>query len=384
MKVKASLPAGPSARAPDGAEPAASAHLLAWYDRHARVLPWRVSPADGQRGERADAYRVWLSEIMLQQTTVATVIAYFERFVQQWPDVDALADAPTEAVMGAWAGLGYYARARNLHACAKAVVALHGSRFPETAEGLRTLPGIGDYTSAAVAAIAFGEKIAVVDGNIERVVSRLFKIATPLPAGRDEIRRQMQALTPTGRPGDFAQAMMDLGATICTPKRPACVLCPISADCQARKDGTMQSFPVKAAKRAKPERRGAAFVAVRERDGAVWLRRRPESGMLGGMAEPPTTDWRVGQDGAVGAEAAPFKAAWTPAGAVVHVFTHFTLTLEVWRATLQSDPGTEGWWAGPNRLPGEALPTLMKKAIALAAPDALAPEPEKPKRKRTT
>ena len=361
-----------------------AARLLAWYDRHARTLPWRVSPAEGKLGHRADPYRVWLSEVMLQQTTVATVTSYFQKFLQQWPTVDALAAAPTDAVMGAWAGLGYYARARNLHACAKAVVALHGSRFPATAAGLRTLPGVGDYTSAAVAAIAFGEPVAVVDGNIERVVSRLYEIDTPLPAGREAIRQRMQGLTPAERPGDFAQAMMDLGSSICTPKRPACALCPIDGDCAARQDGTMEDYPVKAAKRAKPARRGAAFVAVRPADGAIWLQRRAETGMLGGMAEPPTTDWRVGADGAVGAGAAPFPADWRPAGAVVHVFTHFTLTLEVWRAELRGDPGTEGWWAGPNRLGGEALPTLMKKAIALAEPRAFPPEPVKPKRSRMT
>jgi A/G-specific adenine glycosylase len=376
VKVKSTPPRG------QAASPATA--LLGWYDRHARNLPWRVSPADGKAGRRPDPYRVWLSEIMLQQTTVATVRSYFERFLQQWPDVGALAAAPTEAVMGAWAGLGYYARARNLHACAKAVVALHGGRFPATAAALRTLPGIGDYTSAAVAAIAFGEPVAVVDGNIERVVSRLYTIGTPLPAGREAIRTRMQALTPEDRPGDFAQAMMDLGATICTPRRPACVLCPIGEACAARQAGTMEDYPVKAAKRAKPARRGAAFVAVRPADGAVWLRRRAETGMLGGMAEPPTTDWRVGQDGALGASAAPFPATWTPAGAVVHVFTHFTLTLEVWRADMAVDPGTEGWWAGPNRLPGEALPTLMKKAIALAAPGAFPPEPAKAKPSRST
>jgi len=216
------------------------------------------------------------------------------------------------------------------------------------------------------------------------VVSRLYEIDTPLPAGREAIRQRMQGLTPAERPGDFAQAMMDLGSSICTPKRPACALCPIDEDCAARKDGTMEDYPVKAAKRAKPARRGAAFVAVRPADGAIWLQRRAETGMLGGMAEPPTTDWRVRQDGAVGADAAPFPAAWQPAGAVVHVFTHFTLTLEVWRAEIDGEPATEGWWAGPNRLGAEALPTLMKKAIALAAPAAFAPEPAKPKRSRMT
>lgn len=344
--------------------------LLEWYDRHGRQLPWRTSPQDLAKGSRPDPYRVWLSEIMLQQTTVATVKGYYDDFTRRWPTVAALAEAPADAVMGAWAGLGYYARARNLHACAKAVVEHHGGRFPETAEALKTLPGIGDYTSAAIAAIAFNENAAVVDGNIERVVTRLRAISAPLPGARGAIRGHVALMTPAMRPGDFAQGMMDLGATICSPKRPTCVLCPLASGCAARKAGTMETYPVKAAKRPKPARKGAAFVAFRREDGAVWLRRRSESGMLGGMAEPPTTGWSVKSDGSLGAGSAPFAAAWTPAGSVEHVFTHFTLTLEVWRAELADAPDAEGWWSSPNALPGEALPTLMRKAIAVARRDA--------------
>ncbi|BDA83114.1 A/G-specific adenine glycosylase [Aureimonas sp. SA4125] len=357
-----------------------SDRLLAWYDRHARTLPWRVLPAERAAGNRADPYRIWLSEVMLQQTTVATVKAYYLKFLARWPVVEALAEAPAEEVMGAWAGLGYYARARNLHACAKAVVAEHGGRFPATEAGLKTLPGIGDYTAAAIAAIAFNKPAAVVDGNIERVVTRLRAIDTPLPAGKALVRTHVAALTPLLQPGDFAQAMMDLGATICTPRRPACVLCPLAEGCEARIHGTMELYPVKAAKKPKPARRGAAFVAVRPSDGAIFLRRRTETGMLGGMDEPPTTGWGVGQDGATGADAAPFAAAWAKTGSVVHVFTHFTLTLDVWRAEIASASGAAGRFVTPAELPAAALPTLMKKAIQLAEPAAFATSPSQRKR----
>lgn len=340
--------------------------LLDWYDRHARTLPWRVSPADRRSGVAPDPYRVWLSEIMLQQTTVATVKGYFEAFLARWPTVDALARAPSDDVMGAWAGLGYYARARNLHACAKAVAAEHGGVFPQTAAALKRLPGIGGYTSAAIAAIAFDERAAVVDGNIERVASRLRAIETPLPQSRPLILGAVDAMTPADRPGDFAQAMMDLGATICTPRRPACVICPVQPGCAAQAKGIAERLPVKAAKRVKPQRRGAAFVARRPSDGAVWLRRRPETGMLGGMAEPPTTGWSARQDGASDAAAAPFPAVWVHAGRVLHGFTHFDLTLEVWCADAETAPHADGWWSPPEKLPSEALPTLMRKALAVA------------------
>ncbi len=319
---------------------------------------------------RPDPYRVWLSEVMLQQTTVAAVKAYFAVFTTRWPSVQDLAGAPDEAVMGAWAGLGYYARARNLLACARTVTLDHNGRFPETAAALRQLPGVGDYTSAAVAAIAFDEPAAVVDGNIERVTTRLHAIEMPLPAARKAIRSFVETMTPRLRPGDFAQAMMDLGATICTPRKPACVLCPLTEGCQARIEGRQESFPRKLVKKAKPTRNGAAFVARRASDGAVWLRRRPATGMLGGMSEPPSTDWTSRQDGATGAAAALFPASWRAAGAVLHGFTHFDLVLEVWTAEITDDPAIDGWWATPSALETEALPTLMRKAIeaALAEP----------------
>jgi A/G-specific adenine glycosylase len=269
--------------------------LLAWYDRHARVLPWRISPADKAKGERPDPYRVWLSEIMLQQTTVEAVKPYFRDFLDRWPDVAALAAAESDDVMKAWAGLGYYSRARNLKKCADAIVVGHGSRFPDNFTGLIALPGIGRYTAAAIAAIAFDRPEPVVDGNVERVTSRLFAISTPLPQAKTGITEAVRAMLPVDRPGDFAQAMMDLGATICTPRRPACLPCPLNADCAALKNGDPELYPVKPAKAERPARKGAAFVAVRN-DGAVLLRKRPESGLLGGMAEVPTTAWTARMD----------------------------------------------------------------------------------------
>ncbi|MAU99084.1 MAG: A/G-specific adenine glycosylase [Fulvimarina sp.] len=342
-----------------------SAALLGWYDTHHRTLPWRVSPRDRAAGTRPDPYRVWLSEIMLQQTTVAAVKAYFEKFTARWPRVEDLAGAPQADVLAAWAGLGYYARARNLHACAIAVHETHGGRFPQTAASLKALPGIGDYTSAAIAAIAFDEPAAVVDGNVERVVTRLEAIDTPLPRAKAQIRAVVASLTPDRRPGDFAQAMMDLGATICTPTKPACVLCPVRPFCTATKTAEAERFPVKPKKAAVPERRGAAFVALRP-DGAVFLRKRPGSGMLGGMSEPPSSAWSARGDGALGPDAAPFAAGWRRAGEVEHGFTHFRLTLEVWRADDVQDPAIEGWWSAPDAVAGEALPTLMRKVLEAA------------------
>lgn len=350
-----------------------AARLLAWYDRHHRDLPWRVAPAALARGQRPDPYRVWLSEVMLQQTTVEAVKAYYSAFLERWPRVQDLAAAEPDDVMKAWAGLGYYSRARNLKACADHVATAHGGRFPDTVEGLHALPGIGTYTAAAIAAIAFGRPAAVVDGNVERVVSRLCRIATPLPAAKAEITRRVMALVPPERPGDFAQAMMDLGATICSPKRPKCMLCPLNDDCAALAAGDPELYPVKVAKAERPLRQGAAFVAVRG-DGAVLLRKRPGSGLLAGMAEPPTSSWTARQDGAIDAAAAPFAADWRPAGAIRHVFTHFELALTVYRAdnvTITSPAGH--WWSSADELPGEALPTVMKKAIAAALPDVTRP-----------
>ncbi len=306
----------------------AAADLLAWYDRHRRALPWRAGP-----GERPDPYRVWASEIMLQQTTVTAVKPYFERFMARFPTVQALAEAPSEAVMQAWAGLGYYSRARNLHACAIAVVAEHGGRFPDSEEGLRALPGIGAYTAGAVAAIAFGRPTAAVDGNVERVMTRLFAIEELLPGARPLVRERVLAMMPQDRPGDFAQGLMDLGATICTPRNPACGLCPWREPCRARAEGTQESYPRKAAKKAGAVRKGAAFVLLRA-DGALLLRTRPPKGLLGGMAEVPTSDWRADYEPDGAWQDAPMVTRWEQlAPPVRHVFTHFPLELTVFKAS---------------------------------------------------
>lgn len=339
--------------------------LLDWYDRHARQLPWRVGPEGRRAGIEPDPYRVWLSEVMLQQTTVAAVKSYYLDFLSRWPTVDALASARDEDVMAAWAGLGYYARARNLLACAR-VVSARGGVFPSSAAGLRDLPGIGDYTAAAIAAISYDEPVAVVDGNVERVVSRLELIRTPLPAAKPAIRLAMQALTPDDRPGDFAQAMMDLGATICTPRRPACTICPVVEPCRARAEGTQESLPVKAPKAQKPLRVGAAFVAENPVLGAVLLRRRPSAGLLAGMEEPPMTGWTARVDGVTDISAAPLSADWMLAGTVEHTFTHFRLRLSVWHADTTAAAPDGMWWQRVDGLQDRALPTLMRKCVALA------------------
>jgi len=354
---------------------AVTTRLLDWYDVHARRLPWRIGPGDRRAGIRPDPYRVWLSEIMLQQTTVAAVKSYYADFLSRWPTVDALAAARDEEVMAAWAGLGYYARARNLLACARAVSA-HGGAFPGSAAGLRDLPGIGDYTAAAIAAIAYDEQVAVVDGNVERVVSRLELIQTPLPAAKPAIRMAMQAMTPPDRPGDFAQAMMDLGATICTPRRPACTICPVVEPCAARAGGIQETLPVKAPKAEKPLRVGAAFVAEHPRLGAILLRKRASTGLLAGMEEPPMTGWTARVDGVTDISAAPFAAEWTLAGTVEHTFTHFRLRLSVWHAETGAAAPDGMWWQPFDGLGDRALPTLMRKCIARAL------DPERPAAKR--
>jgi A/G-specific adenine glycosylase len=347
-----------------------AARLLAWYDRHHRDLPWRTPPGAIAVGRRPDPYHVWLSEIMLQQTTVEAVKPYFRAFLAKWPDARSLAAADTEDVMKAWAGLGYYSRARNLKRCADLLAAEYGGRFPDTEDGLRALPGIGGYTAAAIAAIAFNRPAAVVDGNVERVVTRLRAIETPLPAAKAEIRDVVAELLPADRPGDFAQAMMDLGATICTPRRPACLPCPLRDDCRAGDEGDPERFPVKAPKTLKPQRLGAAFVAVGD-DGAVLLRKRFESGLLGGMTEIPTTAWTARTDGIATVDGAPFPANWRKAGSISHVFTHFALELTIFRADLVNFPAPPGhWWSPAVDLHGEALPTVMKKAIEAAIPGA--------------
>ncbi|CCM74720.1 A/G-specific adenine glycosylase [Rhizobium mesoamericanum] len=342
--------------------------LLDWYDRHHRDLPWRVSPPMAARGIKVDPYHVWLSEVMLQQTTVPAVKPYFANFLARWPTVRDLADAPSEDVMAAWAGLGYYARARNLKKCAEAVARHHEGVFPNTEEGLKSLPGIGDYTAAAVAAIAFDRPAVVMDGNVERVISRLYAIATPLPNAKPLMKQKVALLTPKDRPGDFAQAMMDLGATICTPKRPACSLCPLRKSCEALRLHDPEHFPIKAAKKEKPIRQGAAFIAVTA-DGDILLRRRIESGLLGGMTEVPTTNWTARQDGETSAAAAPFSARWERCGTVTHVFTHFELRLSIYRVAVPSRIQIDNaWWEAVTNLDSQALPTVMKKAITAAIP----------------
>jgi A/G-specific adenine glycosylase len=345
-----------------------AAPLLAWYDKHHRELPWRIPPgAAGDR--RPDPYRVWLSEIMLQQTTVEAVKPYFRAFLERWPDARSLASAPEDDVLKAWAGLGYYSRARNLKKCADLLAAEHGGRFPGTEDGLRRLPGIGEYTAAAISAIAFGRPAAVVDGNVERVVTRLRAIATPLPEAKPKVKDFVRLHVPLDRPGDFAQAMMDLGATICTPRRPSCMLCPLNGACVALTAGDPELYPVKAPKADKPQRYGAAFVAVR--DGAVLLRKRPASGLLGGMSEVPTTGWTARSDGDTTTRSAPFPAQWRKAGSITHVFTHFALELLVYRADAGEGATPAGHrWAKFANLHDEALPTVMKKAIEAAIPGA--------------
>ncbi|MEW6630222.1 MAG: A/G-specific adenine glycosylase [Pseudomonadota bacterium] len=357
--------ASPKSASPDSA---IASRLLAWYDAHHRDLPWRVTPVAFSHGARPDPYRVWLSEVMLQQTTVEAVKAYFRTFVEKWPTVEALAAAAAEDVMKAWAGLGYYSRARNLKACAD-LVARRGGEFPTTEAGLKELPGIGAYTSAAIAAIAFDRPAAVVDGNVERVVTRLYSIGTPLSESKPEIRALVEKLVPQKRPGDFAQAMMDLGATICTPRRPRCMLCPVREDCSAILGGDPERFPVRLPKDDKPLRRGAAFVAERG-DGAILLRKRPDKGLLGGMTEVPTTAWTARIDGATTADAAPFPADWRRAGRISHVFTHFALELEVFHAHIKGDDPKGHFWSLAHEISGEALPTVMKKVIEAAIPGA--------------
>ncbi len=345
-----------------------STRLLAWYDRHRRVLPWRPSP-----GEGADPYRVWLSEIMLQQTTVKTVVPYFHAFTIRWHDVHALAAAPLDEVLSLWAGLGYYARARNLHACARAVVERHAGRFPETEAELAQLPGIGPYTAAAIAAIAFDARTVPVDGNVERVVARMFAFEDELPAGRRRLRALAQTLVAGNRPGDFAQALMDLGATICTPKRPCCSLCPWRIDCRAYECADPENFPRKALRKKAPLRFGAAFVATRT-DGALLVRTRPSKGLLGGMSEVPSSAWSEHFNMTAALASAPLWTAhrvrWRRcSGAVTHVFTHFALELAVYAARVPAHiPAPHGLrWVGAADLAREAFPTLMRKILRHAA-----------------
>jgi A/G-specific adenine glycosylase len=366
----------PKRQEPDSKAIGPPARLLEWYDRHRRRLPWRPLP-----GEPADPYLVWLSEIMLQQTGVKTVVPYFEKFVRRWPNVDALGRASLDEVLRMWAGLGYYSRARNLHACAVAVLRGHDGAFPDVEEGLRSLPGIGPYTAAAIAAIAFGRRTMPVDGNIERVVSRLFAIEAPLPQAKPLIRERAATLLGAGdgasRAGESAQALMDLGSSICTPKRPACALCPLREDCVSHARGEQETFPRKAPKKPGELRRGAAFVITRGKE--LLVRTRPNKGLLGGMTEVPGSTWLAAQQDATALQQAPMPSRalrWhRKAGIVTHVFTHFPLELVVYTATVE--PGTRApagmRWVPIATLKQEALPTIMRKVIAHGLAQWLSP-----------
>lgn len=335
--------------------------LLAWYDQHRRAMPWRALP-----GQTPDPYAVWLSEIMLQQTTVATVGPYFKRFLARWPTVADLAAADLDDVLHAWAGLGYYARARNLHKCAAAVATKHGGIFPDNEADLLKLPGIGPYTAAAVAAIAFGRKATVVDGNVERVMARLFAVTDPLPGSKARLKELAESLTPNERCGDYAQATMDLGASICSPTNPVCGICPWRDGCDGQAQGIAVELPKKSPKKGRPTRRGIAFWLLAD-DGSVLLRRRPEQGLLGGMMEIPSTDWKEGGWPEGEPAGAPVSGAdWQPVtGQVRHTFTHFHLELRVVSARLDGKPDLGGVWCPANGFDDYALPTVMKKLVRL-------------------
>ena len=338
--------------------------LLDWYDANRRTLPWRAAP-----GERAEPYHVWLSEIMLQQTTVATVKSYFAKFLSRWPTVEALAASPLEDVLVEWAGLGYYARARNLHKCAVAVAQGHDGQFPDTESGLRALPGVGDYTAAAIAAIAFGEPATVVDGNVERVVSRLFRVAEPLPGAKKAIKARTTEITPQERAGDFAQAMMDLGSGVCTPRKPKCLLCPLNRDCAAKAEGDMEAYPVKAPKKVKPTRRAVSFWLVHE--GHVLLERREAKGLLGGMPGLFSTPWTERAKFPVKEEwlgHAPTSDYWKPLpGVAKHTFTHFHLETKLVAAKAGALHNVEnGFWHPLDKLDEVGLPTVFRKMLDIS------------------
>ncbi len=352
-----------SSRAGSATAPA----LLTWYDNERRDLPWRYKP-----GAEPDPYRVWLSEIMLQQTTVKAVIPYFEKFLMRWPTVSDLAAADENSVLEEWAGLGYYSRARNLHACAVQIANECGGQFPAEETELRKLPGIGPYTSAAIAAIAFGKTATPVDGNVERVVSRLFAVEQPMPQSKPRLRELASRLTPKERAGDFAQAMMDLGATVCTPKRPSCLMCPLHSQCDAHALGLAAKLPAKMPKPNRPVRYGFAFVALSE-TGQLLLRRRPEKGLLARMMEVPSTEWRDALPAASEVlRTAPVRSEWwSVPGTVVHTFTHFRLEMQVYRTIVPRDAALTFWadagrcsWVSRHELKQQALPSVMRKIIA--------------------
>lgn len=336
--------------------------LLAWYDVHRRDLPWRALP-----GERADPYAVWLSEIMLQQTTVATVGPYFGKFKAKWPSVTDMAAGSLDDILVAWQGLGYYARARNLYKCAQVVASELGGTFPSSEDELRKLPGIGPYTAAAIASIVFDQACVPVDGNIERVTARLYGIDTPLPEGKKDIHAAAQNFISKDRPGDFAQAMMDLGSGVCSPRAPKCDICPLRDACRAFKTGDPARLPVKAPKKVRPERCCVVFW-LENPDGHVLMQKRPESGLLGGMTGFPSTPWREGDWPDVDEieTASPLTADWSEVpGETTHVFTHFRLTMRVIKGTCPSGANLDGFWVDPDAFSEHALPTVMKKVVKL-------------------
>lgn len=333
--------------------------LMDWYDQCARTLPWRtVGPV------KSEPYFVWLSEIMLQQTTVVTVTPYFKEFLKRWPTVEAMAQAELDDILHAWQGLGYYARARNLHKCARVISSDFGGKFPDNETQLLTLPGIGPYTAAAISAIAFGRPTVPVDGNIERVISRLYAMDDPVRQSKHQVQAAAQKILPINRPGDFAQAMMDLGATVCRPKSPLCDQCPWVGACKAYKLTAVEAYPVKLPKKQKPTRHGVAFW-LENSDRAVWVRKRPEKGLLGGMVEIPSTDWRETLWTEEEArEIAPLSVQWSACdGEVSHTFTHFHLKLTVWRGVTSAKSNADGFWCHPDKFSELALPTLMKKVV---------------------
>lgn len=335
--------------------------LMRWYDSQGRTLPWRVRPEDRASGITADPYAVWLSEVMLQQTTIPHGTPYWFKFLNLYPKVEDLAAAPLDDVLTHWAGLGYYARARNLHKCAIKIATDFAGCFPQTRAELLKLPGIGDYTGSTIAAICFDEPTTIVDGNVERVISRMHRVETPLPKAKPTIKSLASVLTDTARPGDYGQAVMDLGATVCTPRTPSCDACPWTPWCEAFDVGDQQTYPKKTPKKKQPIRYGVAYVMVR--DGAVWLRRRSEEGLLGGMMEVPTSDW----GDVLPAAEFPLGADWARMTAPVkHVFTHFELRLDVYLADINRDPDGEGQWVAHDALSTVALPSLFKKVLRAA------------------
>ena len=336
-----------------------SADVLKWYDGAARDLPWR--------NKTSNPYHTWLSEIMLQQTTVQTVIPYFQNFLTRWPTAEAMAGADLDDILHAWQGLGYYARAHNLHKCAQVITSEHGGVFPDTEEKLLTLPGVGPYTAAAIAAIAFNIPTVPVDGNIERVISRLYSIKEPVRQTKDQVRALATKILPKDRPGDFAQALMDLGATICRPKSPKCDQCPWASACTAYKSDMPEVYPVKLPKKLKPTRHGVAFW-LQNADKEIWLRKRPPRGLFGGMIEVPSTEWRDQPwENEEVRELAPFNVKWSALeGMVTHTFTHFHLNITIWVGTTSANTNADGFWCAPNQFSEQALPTLMKKIVTHA------------------